>query len=93
MITERANQERTEVVGTCYFCGGPREENKTTTLPFVVGERLVIVKDVPAEVCAQCGEAYLTTEVSETVTSAVRELINKNELTVVNFSELVPVSV
>jgi len=93
MITEHANQERPDVVGTCYFCGGPRQENKTTTIPFVVRGRVVIVKEVPAELCAQCGEAYLTTEVSEMVTTAVRQLINRHELTVVSFPELAHVSV
>lgn len=93
MITEHANQERPEVVGTGYFCGGPWEENKTTTIPFVVKERVAIVKEVPAEVCPQCGEAYLTTEVSEMVTAAVRQLIHKHELTVVSFPELASASV
>lgn len=89
MITERANQEPVDVVGVCYFCGETLETNRMTTIPFVVERKIVIVKEVPAEVCTQCGEAFLSTEVSEIVTVAVRELIRQHaELTVVNFSEL-----
>lgn len=90
MTTEHAKEVE---VGTCYFCGGPRQENKTM-VPFVVSEQVVIVKEVPAEVCAQCGEAYLTTGVTEILTSAVREIADRNvELTIVNYSDLAPVAV
>ncbi|MSQ06962.1 MAG: type II toxin-antitoxin system MqsA family antitoxin [Dehalococcoidia bacterium] len=37
----------------------------TTTLEVWLGEQLIVVRDVPAGVCQQCGEAYISADVSE----------------------------
>jgi YgiT-type zinc finger domain-containing protein len=54
MIGERAARNR----GICAVCGGGLGK-ATTNIPFVRGDRLFLVKGVPAEVCGDCGEAYL----------------------------------
>lgn len=36
-----------------------------TSLEIWRGEELIILRDVPADVCHQCGEAYLSARVSE----------------------------
>lgn len=44
----------------CFYCKG---ETKETTTKFIVdlGQCVVIVKNVPARVCQQCGEASYST--------------------------------
>ena len=42
----------------CYFCKG-KVVQKKITLDFRWGEDLVVIKDVPAGVCQQCGEKYI----------------------------------
>jgi YgiT-type zinc finger domain-containing protein len=56
----------------CYFCGG-RLQPGVTTLPFVVESRVIIIKQVPAEICAQCGEAILRSEVAEEVDRLLKQ--------------------
>ena len=48
----------------CDLCGGEMRPG-TTTLQIWRGEELIVIKDVPAEVCEQCDEAYLSADVSE----------------------------
>jgi YgiT-type zinc finger domain-containing protein len=43
----------------CSFCGG-RVREKLVRVDCRIGDRLVIVEDVPAGVCEQCGEQYFT---------------------------------
>ena len=43
----------------CDLCGGALAPGKTM-LEFWLGEQLVVVEDMPAHVCRQCGEAYLS---------------------------------
>jgi YgiT-type zinc finger domain-containing protein len=44
---------------TCSVCGTRlRVENITYTQ--VIGDKVYFVSDVPAEVCSQCGEQYLS---------------------------------
>ena len=42
----------------CYFCKG-KVIKKQVTIDYRWGEDLVVIKDVPAGVCQQCGEKYL----------------------------------
>ncbi|MGQ9626165.1 MAG: type II toxin-antitoxin system MqsA family antitoxin [Anaerolineae bacterium] len=46
----------------CYFCKG-RIEKRTIRHIHRWGEKIIIFDDVPAEVCTQCGEVYLSPEV------------------------------
>jgi len=43
------------------------------TIPFVLGKTIVVIKQVPAEVCDSCGEPFLHAE----ATDAVSELLDK----------------
>ena len=56
----------------CYFCGGKLEPG-LATIPFVVGSSVVIIKRVPAEVCVQCGEAIMNSEVAATVDKLLKQ--------------------
>ncbi|MBI3354204.1 MAG: type II toxin-antitoxin system MqsA family antitoxin [Nitrospirae bacterium] len=46
----------------CYFCKGNVVEQHVN-IDYRWGETLVVIKDVPAGVCRQCGEKYLSSEV------------------------------
>jgi len=70
----------------CPLCGG-RLEEKTATLPFVVGDTVVIVKGVAAEVCEDCGEAFLGGKVADEVTALLQDAVHRGvELSVVTLS-------
>jgi YgiT-type zinc finger domain-containing protein len=51
-------------VDRCDLCGGVLQPGKTT-LGIWHGEELVVIRDVPADVCQQCHEAYISASVSE----------------------------
>jgi len=56
------------------------------TLPFSVKGSVVVVKDVAAEVCMDCGEAFLSGKVTDAVTSFLQEAVHRQmELSVVKF--------
>ncbi len=46
----------------CYFCKAKVVEQQIT-LDYRWGDTLVVIKDVPAGVCQQCGEKYLASGV------------------------------
>ena len=76
----------------CYFCGGPLVM-KQATIPFVVNGNVVVVKDVPAAVCTQCGEAIVTSEVAEILDRLLKQVEGVGfEVSVVPYSHLLRVS-
>lgn len=75
----------------CYFCGGKLKQS-TTTLPFVVGLKVVVIKNVPAEVCSQCNEPVMTSEVAEVVDRLLKEVRRSGfEVSVVSYEQLASV--
>ena len=46
----------------CYFCKAKVIEQQVT-IDYRWGDTLVVIKDVPAGVCQQCGERYLESSV------------------------------
>lgn len=73
---------------TCFFCKGHTIE---TTTKFIVdlGSCVVIVKNVPAFVCQQCGEASFSDDVAkrlEQIVNAVRNSI-MSEVAIVEYSQ------
>lgn len=59
--------------GTCPLCGGTLTPG-LATIPLVAAERVITVRAVPAEVCGDCGEAYLQGNVVDGVQKLVDEL-------------------
>ena len=60
----------------CPLCGGEMHDG-ITTLSFLMGEKVAIIKNVPAEICSDCGEAYMKSHVTgkiETLLDRVQEL-------------------
>lgn len=56
---------------TCPICGTGQLQAGTTTFAADVDTTVVVVRNVPAEVCDTCGEAYLDEAVSEQLQRSV----------------------
>ena len=72
----------------CYFCGGKLKLG-VTTLPFVVGAKVVVIKDAPADVCSQCNEAVMTSEVAALVDRLLKQVQRSGcEVSIVPYEQL-----
>lgn len=61
---------------SCSVCGAEIKPRKIT-YPQTIDGKLYLVEDVPALVCSQCGEIYLTPETVD----AIQEQIEHGEVT------------
>jgi len=72
-------------MNTCFMCKG-HMENKLTTFMVDVGNCIIIVRNVPSQVCTQCGEVSYTDEVAEQLERIVSTLRDSmTEIAVVNY--------
>jgi len=56
----------------CAICGGDLESGRTSfTVDYTSG--LVVVRDVPALVCSQCGESWIQDGIAEKLENIVEE--------------------
>ena len=71
----------------CFRCKGttePKQKTHTITLD----ECVIIVKNVPALICKQCGEAYFTDDVMQNLEVIVDKLENLiKEVAIVDYTE------
>ncbi len=51
----------------CVICKQGQTNNGLATVTLERGPTTVVIKDVPAEICENCGEYYLSEDVSEKV--------------------------
>ncbi len=54
--------------GDCHVCGGKMSE-RLTNQEFWVKENLIVIENVPAGVCSQCGEKVVKADVGQQITS------------------------
>lgn len=72
-------------VKRCPLCGGEMSDG-ITTIPFLISEKVVVIKDVPAEICSDCGEAYMKSSVVGKVESVLDKLEElHSEMSVVHY--------
>lgn len=70
---------------SCPFCAGTLSRQQAN-VPFVLGRNVAIIKDVPAEVCDTCGEAFLAADATDNVTAMLRAARDSNaEVLVVSY--------
>ena len=62
----------------CVMCKGGALSPGKTTVKVQRGETLVIIKDVPADVCRNCGEAYLDGNVALKIEKQVEEAVARH---------------
>lgn len=60
----------------CPLCGGNKKEG-TTTFTADLGFGVIVIRNVPATVCAQCGSDWLSNDVSAQVEDMVQEAKKK----------------
>jgi len=73
----------------CFMCKGSLE-NKLTTFMTELDNCIIIIKNVPSQVCTQCGEISYSNDVAkqlELLINSVRSVIT--EITVINYTEKV----
>ena len=58
---------------TCYFCQKGVLEGKKVTVDFRWGDKLIVIEEVPAKVCNECGERYYSAEVSRKMEMIAKE--------------------
>jgi len=71
---------------TCFHCKGDTER-KLKTHAVTLDECVIIIKNVPALVCKQCGEVYFTDDVMqklEVITDRLENIIK--EVAVVDYA-------
>lgn len=72
----------------CPLCGG-RMKRGMATIPFILGNTVIVVKDVPAEICSNCHEPYMTGEVTDRITVLLNQLRSLlAEVSIVSCSQL-----
>lgn len=59
----------------CVICKVGTTENKKTHISFMKDDSVVVFKNVPAMVCRNCGEKYLSQETSKELLKIVEESV------------------
>jgi len=76
-----------ESSGRCPLCGG-RLVHQLATIPFLLQGTVIVIKNVPAEVCIECAEPFLAGDATDTVTDLLSDLQSLNaEVSVISFPE------
>ncbi len=72
---------------TCFMCKGNMEDRNTTFMVDLEGS-IVIIKNVPSQVCTQCGEVSYSDTVAKQIEKIVGSLRHSlTEIAVVNYTD------
>lgn len=73
----------------CFFCKG-HTEKKLVNYLLDLNNTIIIIKNVPANVCATCGERYFDDDVMQNLEKIIDELrAITTEMSIVNYNEKV----
>ncbi|NCQ18784.1 MAG: hypothetical protein COZ80_06650 [Ignavibacteria bacterium CG_4_8_14_3_um_filter_37_9] len=71
----------------CVICKNGETKTGFTSLSLQRAEVIIVVKNIPAEICGNCGESYLSEEISAKVLQEAEQSIKKNsQVEVLNFA-------
>ena len=71
----------------CTICKQGETRAGKATVVLERGQTTVVIKDVPADICENCGEYYLTEEVTAKVMAMAEEAVQHNtEIEVLRFA-------
>lgn len=74
----------------CPLCGG-RLKPGTATVPFLLRHTVVLVKNVPGEICSNCNEPYASGRVTDQIVNLLSPLRTlQAEVLIVAYPELEP---
>ena len=72
---------------TCVICRHGDTKDGRTTVTLQRGATTVIVKDVPAEICENCSEYYLSESVTEQIMSRAEQAVTSGaEIQILRFA-------
>lgn len=67
------------------LCGGIMEDG-TADLPFLTGEKTAVIRNVPAEICRECGEPYMKSSVVSRIEAVLDRLEQlESEISVIRY--------
>lgn len=73
----------------CFFCKG-HTEKKLVNYLLDLNNTIIIIKNVPANVCVTCGERYFDDDVMQNLEKIIDELrAITTEMSIVNYNEKV----
>ena len=71
----------------CTICKQGETQPGKATVVLERGQTTVVIKDVPADICENCGEYYLTEELTAKVLEMAEEAVQHNaEIEVLRFA-------
>lgn len=71
----------------CVICKHGTLSPGFTTVVLTRGATTVVIKDVPADICGNCGEYYLTPEMSEKIAQLAEDAIKKGaEIEIIRYA-------
>lgn len=59
----------------CLVCKNDRTEAGTTVMPIERGAKIMLITDIPAQVCTNCGEPYLSEATAREVEQVAQEML------------------
>ena len=76
----------------CPLCGGHLEAD-VATIPLILDrDTVVVIKSVPAEICTNCHEPFVSGKITDEVSALLQQLKSlHSEVSVVTYSEPAPV--
>lgn len=83
--------EQLEKNGKCPECGGSLVE-QTAHIPFMLDNTVIVVQDVPADVCGDCNKPQVSDEVTDHLMPILKLLLSLNtDVSMVSYDELASV--
>jgi YgiT-type zinc finger domain-containing protein len=71
----------------CVICKQGDTDPGATTVTMTRGESTIVIKNVPADICENCGEYYLSEKISSRILSMAEEAVKLNhEVEVIQFA-------
>src|SRR5258706_15813995 len=61
---------------TCVVCKNKKMTRGTTVLPIERGKAVLLVTNIPARICANCGEPYIDEKTAKEVEALANEELN-----------------
>lgn len=82
LVRRTRSKDQSRAGETCHFCGRGILEERRVTVDFRWGDKLVIIENVPAKVCNECGERYYAAKVVREMERIAKEERKERELRV-----------
>lgn len=81
-MTEKQERQR---IKRCPLCSGELHDG-ITAAPFFIDEKVIVIKDVPAEICSECGEPYMKSSTVDGIEMLLDRLNDlRTEMSVVHY--------